>query len=131
MIHTEDGGPPDGLARREDGSCPRARLDTGVEPGDVNSTVQLQAIPITSGIGEFGVLAARTTADPWHQQTTPIESTLFGLRFSDAQHGFAVGLDSVILRGGWRSHLGTGPPTRPGSLAVRRLRARAAGLDRR
>ena len=27
-----------------------------------------------------------------------MESTLFGVRFSDAQHGIAVGLDSVILR---------------------------------
>ncbi len=75
---------------------------------------------------------AATAVSPGSSSTTPIESTLFGIRFTDARHGFAVGLDSVILRtedGGATWTQLPAPVAR--ALLLRRLHSRAAGLDRR
>ena len=92
----------------EDVKLPESALDTGVEPGDVNLYGLSYGDPDHAWVaGEFGIIAGSTDGGlTWKQQTTPIESTLFGIRFTDAQRGFAVGLDSVILaHRGRRRHL--------------------------
>jgi photosystem II stability/assembly factor-like uncharacterized protein len=100
MIHTEDGGKTWTATRiPETVALPESALDTGVEPGDVNLYALSYGDPDHVWIvGEFGIIV--TSADggrTWEQQHTPIESTLFGVRFLDARRGFAVGIDSTIL----------------------------------
>src|SRR5262245_56564849 len=95
MIHTEDGGATWAVSRIPDEvKLPESALDTGVEPGDVNLYALSYGDPEHVWIvGEFGVVAASSDGGlTWRQQSTPVESTLFGVRFTDAQHGTAVGL---------------------------------------
>src|SRR5262245_5135738 len=101
MIHTEDGGATWTTTRiSDDVKLPDSALDTGVEPGDVNLYALSYGDPEHAWIvGEFGtIIASQDGGLTWKQQSTPVESTLFGVRFTDAQHGIAGGLDSVIRR---------------------------------
>jgi photosystem II stability/assembly factor-like uncharacterized protein len=49
-------------------------------------------------VGEFGIIMASTDGGlSWHQQRSPVETTLFGVSFADARRGWAVGSDATIL----------------------------------
>jgi photosystem II stability/assembly factor-like uncharacterized protein len=50
-------------------------------------------------VGEFGtIMASDDGGRTFHQQHSPVESTLSGVHFIDARRGWAVGIDTVILR---------------------------------
>lgn len=50
-------------------------------------------------VGEFGVILTSTDGGrSWTAQKSPVQSTLFGVTFTDANSGWAVGLSSVMLR---------------------------------
>jgi len=93
MIHTEDGGRTWTVAQvPPEVQLPESALDTGVDPGDVN----LYAISYGDPdhvwvVGEFGtIMASEDGGRTFHQQHAPIESTLFGVHFIDAHHGWAL-----------------------------------------
>lgn len=48
-------------------------------------------------IGERGNLVASNDGERWAQVIVPVQSTLTGLSFPDAEHGWAVGHDATIL----------------------------------
>ena len=94
MLHTEDGGKtwqPQPIADLV--KLPDSALDTGVDPGDVNLYAVTYADPDHAWVvGEFGTIMASTDGGrTWTQQHAPVESTLFGVHFADAQRGWAVG----------------------------------------
>jgi len=49
-------------------------------------------------VGEFGsILVSRDGGATWSKDTAPVQNTLNGVRFRDAEHGVAVGLQGTIL----------------------------------
>ena len=79
----------DRVARARGREAARERLDTGVEPGDVNLYGISYGDPDHAWlVGEFGVVMTSTDGGlTWPQQAAPVESTLFGVRFIDAKRG--------------------------------------------
>ncbi len=99
MIHTEDGGATWAVAGvPPDVQLPDIALDMGVDPGDVNLYALSYADPDHAWlVGEFGIIMASTDGGrTWRQQHSPVETTLFGVHFADAQRGWAVGTDVIL-----------------------------------
>ena len=137
MVHTEDGGATWTTSRvPEDVKLPESALDTGVEPGDVNLYGLSYGDPdhawVVGRVRRSSPPAA-TAASPGQQQATP-----------DREHALRRPLHRRPARLGGRSRFGDpahrgrrAPPGAQlpapvaGPLLLRRLRARAAGLDRR
>jgi photosystem II stability/assembly factor-like uncharacterized protein len=99
MVHTEDGGATWTVERvPPEVELPASAIDMGVDPGDVN----LYALSYGDAdhvwaVGEFGtIMASEDGGRTWKQQRAPIETTLFGVHFTDTRRGWAVGTDVII-----------------------------------
>jgi photosystem II stability/assembly factor-like uncharacterized protein len=101
MVHTEDAGRTWSVMRvPPEVQLPESALDTGVDPGDINLYGMSYGDPDHLWVvGEFGtIMASADGGRTFHQQHSPVESTLSGVHFIDARRGWAVGIDTVILR---------------------------------
>ena len=99
LLRTDDGGATWAkIALPSDIKLPPDIADV-VDPGDVLLYSATFADADHAWIaGEFGVILASADGGlTWHQQTSSVESTLFGISFADQQHGWAVGLDALLL----------------------------------
>jgi len=99
LLRTDDGGSTWAkLALPTDIKLPPDVADV-VDPGDVLLYSAAFADADHAWVaGEFGVILASSDGGlTWHQQTSAVESTLFGISFADQQRGWAVGLDALLL----------------------------------
>src|SRR5207245_7380894 len=87
-------------ARRARGGAARERARHRRRPGRREPVRDLVRRPRPRlVVGEFGtIMASDDGGRSFRQQHAPIESTLFGVHFTDARQGWAVGIDGVILR---------------------------------
>lgn len=51
-------------------------------------------------VGQHGVILRSTDGKHWEQRPAPVSAMLTRLRFTDAQHGWALGYDATILHSG-------------------------------
>ena len=99
ILRTDDGGRSwQKVALPDDVELPPDYAEI-VRPGDI----VLYSVVFADAehawiVGEFGtIFASDDGGATWRQQSSTVESSLFGAYFVDAQRGWAVGLDATLL----------------------------------
>ncbi len=99
ILRTEDGGAHWNEIPMPAGAKLPEEMDGVVDPKDlVLYSVALATNNRVWICGEFGVILTSSDGGAtFQQQTSPVQSTLFGMHFSDENRGFAAGIESVLL----------------------------------
>lgn len=89
------------LAQAQDTPTATAAAPVPAEPARLASSSLLLAAASTGShyiaVGERGNIVASKDGERWAQVEVPVRSTLTGISFADATHGWAVGHDATIL----------------------------------
>lgn len=93
-----------GLTHAQDTSAPASNTAAAPVPAEYArfsaSSLLLAATKVGSefvAVGERGNIVMSADGERWRQVKVPVQSTLTGVSFVDAKHGWAVGHDAAVL----------------------------------